>query len=503
VSEQIYACKQELIAKKPYHSIMCARHRLRHIFALLLMAIPTVLAQGLPELGDPSQAAFTPAQERTLGRNIMREARRDPAYYDDAEVTDYVSRVGNRLAAKGSDSRQEFEFFMMRDPQINAFALPGGFIGVHTGLIMAAQSESEMAGVVAHEISHVTQRHIARMITNQQASQWVSLASLALAILAARSNSQIAEAAAAIGPALAVQQQLNFSRDFEREADRMGLQLLEKAGFDPQGMTLFFERLQRATRVYEGGAPSYLRTHPITFERIADMQNRAQEMRYRQVPDHIDFHLVRAKLKVEFESPREAVAFFREGLAEKRYLSEGGTRYGLVAALLRARDFAGASKEFIALRTLVKGNPMVDALGCRIRLAGGDAEAFKCFRDAVQAYPGSRALTYEYAEALLQARQPETALKVVDSRLANYPDDYRLYLFQARAHALLNRRLAQHRSQAEAYVRMGSTGAAIEQLQIGLKSSDGDYYQMSSAEARLRQLRVQDAEERKESGRKQ
>jgi predicted Zn-dependent protease len=221
------------------------------------------------------------------------------------------------------------------------------------------------------------------------------------------------------------------------------------------------------------------------------------------VPDHIDFHLVRAKLKVEFEAPRETVAYFRDSLAEKRYLSEGGTRYGLVAALMRAKDFAGASKEFTALRALVKGNPIVDALGCRIRLAGGDAEAFKCFRDAVQAYPGSRALTYEYAEALLQARQAETALKVADSRLANYPDDYRLYLFQARANALLNRRLAQHRSQAEAYVRMGSTGAAIEQLQIGLKTGEGDYYQMSSAEARLRQLRVQDAEERKESGRKQ
>jgi predicted Zn-dependent protease len=246
---------------------------------LLLLTIPGVPAQGLPELGEPSQAAFTPSQERLLGRSIMREARRDPTYYDDAEVTDYISRVGNRLAARGSDVRQEFEFFMMRDPQINAFALPGGFIGVHTGLIMAAQSESEMAGVVAHEISHVTQRHIARMINNQQSNQWLEIAALALAILAARSNSQVAEAAAAIGPALAVQQQLNFSRDFEREADRIGLQLLEKAGFDPQGMGQFFERLQRATRIYEGGAPSYLRTHPVTFERIADMQNRAQELR--------------------------------------------------------------------------------------------------------------------------------------------------------------------------------------------------------------------------------
>lgn len=476
--------------------------RARLILALILSTVPVVLAQRLPDLGDPSQAAFTPLQERMLGQRIMREARRDPTYYDDAEVTDYVARVGNRLAARGSDMRQEFEFFMMRDPQINAFALPGGYIGVHTGLLLAAQSESEMAGVVAHEISHVTQRHIARMINNQQSTQWMEIAALAVAILAARSNSQLAEAAAAIGPALAVQQQLNFSRDFEREADRMGLQLLEKAGFDPQGMAIFFERLQRATRVYEGGAPSYLRTHPVTHERIADIQSRAQELRYRQVPDHIDFHLVRAKMKAEFDAPREAVAFFRDALADKRFLSEAGTRYGLVASLLRTRDVPGAWKEFAVLRSLVKGNPMVEALGCRIRLAGGDPDTYKCFREAAQAHPGHRALTYEHAEALLQARQAEAALRVVDARLANYPDDHRLYLFQARAHALLNRRLAQHRSQAEAYVRMGSLSAAIEQLQIGLKAGDGDYYQMSAAEARLRQLRALDAEERKSGANK-
>jgi beta-barrel assembly-enhancing protease len=253
--------KQELNAKYAYHSTM----RARYFFAILLF-IPTVMAQGLPELGEAAQSAFTPAQERQLGQSIMREARADPAFYDDAEATDYVAAVGNRLAARGADTRQSFEFFMMRDPQINAFAMPGGKIGVHTGLIVAAQSESEMAGVLGHEIAHVTQRHIARMVSNQQASQWVSLASFAIALLAARSNSQVSQAVMAAGPALAVQQQLNFSRDFEREADRMGLQMLEKAGFDPRGMELFFERLQRATRLYEGGAPSYLRTHPLTYE---------------------------------------------------------------------------------------------------------------------------------------------------------------------------------------------------------------------------------------------
>ena len=472
----------------------------RHFLAVLLFAMPTVLAQGLPELGEAAQSALTPLQERQLGLSIMKEARADPGFYDDAEVTDYVTRVGKRLAARSDDARQAFEFFMMRDPQINAFALPGGHIGVHTGLIVAAQSESEMAGVMGHEIAHVTQRHIARMVSNQQANQWVSLAAFAIAILASRSNSQVSQAAMAAGPALAIQQQLNFSRDFEREADRVGLQMLEKAGFDPRGMELFFERLQRATRLYDGGAPSYLRTHPVTYERISDMQGRSANLPYRQVADPIEFHLVRAKLRAEVEPPRDSVTYFRDLLAEKRYLSEAGARYGLTAALLRFSDVAGARTEFAALKAVLKQHPMMDLLGCRIKLAGGEADALICFRDALQANPSHRALAYEFTEALLQHRNPNEALNVVEGRLST--NDYRLYQYQSRAYAMLNKRLAHHRAQAEAYVNLGSMSAAIEQLQLGLKAGDGDYYQMSAAEARLRQLRRQDADERKDSGRK-
>ncbi len=473
--------------------------RARYFLAILLWA-PAILAQSLPELGEAAQSAFTPAQERQLGLSIMKEARADPAFYDDAEITDYVASVGNRLAARSADSRQSFEFFMMRDPQINAFAMPGGKIGVHTGLIAAAQSESEMAGVLGHEIAHVTQRHIARMVSSQQANQWVSLAAFAIALLASRSNNQISQAALAAGPALAVQQQLNFSRDFEREADRMGLQMLEKAGFDPRGMELFFERLQRATRLYEGGAPSYLRTHPLTHERLSDMQGRAANLPYRQVPDPVDFHLVRAKVRDGLEAPRDSVAYFREMLVEKRYLSEAGARYGLTASLLRFNDVPAARKEYLLLKALIQQHPMVDLLGCRIKLAEGEADALICFREVVQVHPSYRAAVYEFAEALLQHGNPHEALKVTEARLAVTSGDHRLYQYQSRAYAMMNRRLAHHRAQAEVYALTGSTRAAMEQLQLGLKAGDADYYQLSSAEARLRQLRQQDADERKDSG---
>jgi beta-barrel assembly-enhancing protease len=472
---------------------------MRSLLALHLSAIPAVLAEGLPELGDAAQATFTPTQEVRLGQDIMREIRRDSSYYDDAEVTDYVSRVGNRLVTSGRTIRQNFEFFMMRDPQINAFALPGGHIGVHTGLLLAAQSESELAGVMAHEISHVTQRHIARMISQQQGGQWASIAALAVAIIAARANSQIGEAAAAFGQAAMIQSQLNFSRGYEREADRIGLQLLNKAGFDPRGMESFFERLQRATRFYEG-APSYLRTHPLTHERIADIQNRAEELPYRQVTDSLDFHLMRAKLKAEVDSPHETIKLFRESIDERRFLSEAGSRYGLIVGLVRSKDYAAANREVKLLRHQVKGNASVETLACRV-IAEADAQdaALACYREALREFPDYRALIYDYADLLLKVRQPDAALVVVEARMRTHSEDYRLYLLQARAYALQNKRLAQHRAQAEAYARMANIRGAVEQLQIALKVGEGDFYQLSAVEARLRQLLALHAEQRKEA----
>ncbi len=460
----------------------------RFILLLILLCVPRVLAQALPELGDASAAAISPIEERLLGERIMREIRRDPAYLDDPEVADYAAALGGRLTARSGDARQEFEFFVVRDPQINAFALPGGFIGIHTGLILAAQSESEVAGVIAHEIAHVTQKHIARMINQQNTSQLVSLASLAVAILAARSGSQLGEAALVFGQAGVIQSQLNFTRDNEREADRVGLQLLDGAGYDPRGMSGFFERLQRATRVYEGGAPSYLRTHPMTFERIADIQNRVEGLPYRQVPDSLDFQLIRAKLRAESENPRDAVAFFETSLAERKFLSETASRYGLAASLMRMREFTRAEREIAPLRNVA--NPIVANLACQLAQSTGSPErALACYQSALRTYPNTRTLFYGHADQLLLLNQSAAALKLVELRLMVQPEDARLYQLQARAYAALGNGLMQHRSQAEAYLRNGQLGAAVEQLQIALKIGTGDFYQLSATEARLRELR--------------
>ncbi len=468
----------------------------RFLILLMLLCVPRVLAQALPDMGDSSGAAISPADERRLGESIMHEIRRDPAYVDDPEVSDYANSLGRRLTVHSTESKQEFDFFVVRDPQINAFALPGGFIGIHTGLLLAAQSESEVAGVLGHEISHVTQRHIARMIGRQGQDQMLILAAMALSVLAASSNSQLGAAAATFGQAGAIQNQINFTRDHEREADRIGVQLLDAAGFDPQGMSAFFERLQRATRLYETGASSYLRTHPLTHERIADIQNRVEKMPYRQVPDSLEFQLIRAKLRAGTDAPREALAFFEAGLAERKFLSETANRYGLVTSLMRLRDFARAQRELALLRKTPSA--IIETLACRFADATGDAAgALSCYQSALATYPNYRALVYGHADQLLRANQPAVALKLVESRLQAQPEDVQFYWLQARAYAAQGRLLLQHRAQAEAYVRSGQLGAAVEQLQIALKAGQGDFYQLSATEARLRELRRLQAEQKR------
>jgi predicted Zn-dependent protease len=468
------------------------------LLAAALACAPLPAADTLPELGDSSQAVLSAQQERQLGEQIMRQIRAHRQFMDDPDVTDYISALGYRLVSVSPAPEQSFQFFLIDEPSINAFALPGGFIGTHTGLIVTAQSESELAAVLGHEIAHVTQRHIARLFQQQKQAGMASLAALALAILAARSSPDLASAAIAGAQYANVQTQLNFTRDNEREADRIGIQILERAGFDPAAMPVFLDRLQRAYRVYETNAPSYVRTHPLTFERIADVQNRVDEMRYRQVPDSLDFLLVRARLQVLAATPRDAIDHFSDVLKEKRTVNEVPPRYGLVLALLRAKEFERARREAGLLRTAAPDSPMVSHLLAEVQAASGDkAGALQMYAAAIERFPRRRALIYAYADALLEARRAQDALQVVNQALDTLPGDHRLYRLQARAYAALGQRLQQHRAQAEAYLLMGSLPAAIEQLQIGLRSGDGDYYQLSSAEARLKELRSLDSDGRR------
>jgi predicted Zn-dependent protease len=257
-----------------------------------------------------------------------------------------------------------------------------------------------------------------------------------------------------------------------------------------------------ATRFYQTTAPAYLRSHPLTTTRISDMQNRMQNMQYKQVPDSLEFQLMRAKLRAAQDTPAESVKFFEESLKERKYLSEVASRFGLVEALARARDYGRASRELQTLRAALPPHPAIESLSARLLAATGDiAGSLRAYREALRNFPGYRALIYNYAESLLRINQPQEALKLIDSRLSNAVADYKLYQLQARAYAALNKGMQQHRALAEANYRMGNIRAAVEQLLLAQRAGDGDFYLQSSVDARLRELRALDKDSRKD-GRK-
>lgn len=451
------------------------------------LSVPPIWASNLPDLGESSRQYLSDKQEGELARAIMRDIYSSPYFLSDPEVEAYLNNLGAKLASESTRSGRSFTFFAVRDPSVNAFALPGGFIGVHTGLIQTAENESELAGVLAHEIAHVTQEHLSRMIAAQDQSYLPTLAAIAIAILAARSNANVGSAAIATAQAMNLQSQLNFTREHEREADRAGLEILTRAGFDPNGLSSFFNRLQRANRLYETNAPDYLRTHPLNSQRIADMDARIEKLPYRQVKDSIEFHLVRARLIANEGLAEDAIRRFQDQVTQKKALFEAASRYGLAVALSRKAKYAEAEAE-LAKALKSSQSPMLLSLQAELAAKSGNTStALERYRSGIMQYPYYKPLQYGYAEMLITAGRAEEAAQFTTSKTASWPDDARFWKLLARAEAAQNHRLASHRAEAEALALLGNLPAALEQLNLGLKAGDGNFYELSSVEARRRE----------------
>ncbi|MFH2133884.1 MAG: M48 family metalloprotease [Pseudomonadota bacterium] len=464
----------------------------------LLLTTFNLYAEGLPDLGDESQTVISPQMERQIGEQSMFQIRASEQYLTDPEVTDYLNRLGKRIVANSSEPSQPFEFFVIDDAAINAFAMPGGFIGVNTGLIMLSQSESELASVLAHEISHVTQHHLARMISGRKYDSLAAMAAIAVAILAARDNPQAAQAGIVGAQGGLMQRQLDFTREHEKEADRIGLDLLQKSGFDSHAMPAFFERLQKATQLMEGDTPSYLRTHPLTTERVADVENRVQRIPFKLVADSLDFHLMRARLNAMQKSPREAVSYFQSALGEQRFGNQIAQRYGLVLALLRDRQEKRATLEFSKLHKQAPHNATIETLAGRIRqLDKNDNGVLDFYRATLKEYPTHRALIYDYTLLLLRTQHYSEALTLLDEQINRDGNDASLYELQARAYTALGRHQEAHHVLSYYQILHGNLRGAIEQLELA-KLAGNDYYQLSTIEAELRQYReILDAQRKK------
>lgn len=457
---------------------------------MLSLAVPYLSAADLPDLGDVSAASLSTAEEIKIGRDVVRSMRENREISDDVEVTAYLNDLGHRLAINALTPDMKFNYFLVPDPTINAFALPGGFVGVNSGLVLTTQSEAELASVLGHETAHVAQHHLARMQATSGTSQLMVLAAILAGVLAAKSgNSDIGMGALNAGIGLSIQSQLSFSRDFEREADRFGMQYMVAAGFDAMAMPTFFQRMQQVGRNNgNNNALAFLRTHPVTVERISEAENRAQGLPLRMRADSTDYLLAREKIRVSTLGADEAARFYRNALAQRQFLSEGASWYGLALSRVAQRDLSKAREAFTNAQRLLSSNPMLYTLQANIALLANDwAGARSAYRSGLLLFPSNRALLFSELDFLIEhGERVSTAIRLRDL-LGRHPDDAELYRRQARLYADKDT-LRYHAALGNALYYENSYRAAMEQFQLASKAVGDDFYLRSSIEARIREL---------------
>jgi predicted Zn-dependent protease len=449
----------------------------------------------LPELGSPSDQYLTPSEEARLGREFMQSVRKTAKVLDDPLITEYIQQLGNRLLKNSEAVGQKFTFFVIDNPEINAFAGPGGYIGIYSGLILASQSESELASVIAHEIAHVTQKHLLRAFDTASRISGKTAALLLASILVGIAGSPDAGLAMMTGAqAGAIQEQINFTRSNEEEADTVGIQILANADFDPRAMPVFFERMTHANRLYDSGIPEILRTHPVTTNRIADALGRAEKHTYRQYTGSLSYHLTREALRVrQFKEPSKAVTHFASGLKEGRHLNQEAHEYGHALALAANRQYEQAAK---IIDGLLQENPnQIEYILARTDVAKNRGEHEKVLKILDTYYslmPENYPLAVTYIEALTTAKQLNNAREINKQAITLRNNDPRLYRLLSKIEELDNNHVESHRMLAESFAADGELQSAIQQLEIALKGvNKSDFYLTSRIESRLNQLREQ------------
>jgi predicted Zn-dependent protease len=438
----------------------------------------------LPSMGDTAGQLISPEQEKQFGESFMRQIRRSGKLMQDPELNDYLRNLGYQLAAASDTPGYGFTFFLVNDPSINAFAGPGGYIGVHTGLLMAARNESELAGVLAHEISHVTQRHLLRAYEAAQRMSLPTAAALLAAILIGSQDGQAGQAALVGIQAASAQYQINFTRANEHEADRVGIQTLVRASIDPMGMPGFFERLHQQNRLYGSRLPEFLSTHPVTTNRIAETTARAEAHAGQGRKDSLGFQLARAKLQVQASHQlRDLLADYE---ARAGALGEA-ERFGYALALWRNGDREGAHRE---LTRLYRDSP--DHLSYPLNLAKLELErnqpqrALALYEEILALNPRNVTASRAYAAALLsqnQAARARTLLLGLTQRGETQDPD--LYQLLAEAAGQAGNLRESHEATAEYYYLNGQTHAAIDQLELALKVPQLGFYDNARISARL------------------
>lgn len=492
--------------------------------SLVLPAAPLSAQNNLPALGDAATEDFGVATERRIGEQIMREIRRDPDYFDDPLLLEYLQAMWSPLVAQSRrdghitpdiDARFSWEAFLVRDRSVNAFALPGGYVGVHLGLIAITASRDELASVLAHELTHVTQRHIARGVSNSKKQSLIGLAAMIIGVIAASraGSADAANAAIAGSQAATIQGQLNFSRDMEREADRIGFQLLTGAGYSAVGMASMFEKLDQASRLNDSGAYPYLRSHPLTTERIGEARSRLGTNQARPAPgpsgagfEHV---LAQARSRVLMDTRVDALRRWqaldapRNDLTATQRLAD---LYSSALASVLLRDAARADGAITRAQSLLADTARPESRAARW-VAMLQAQALLARNDAAGAEAalrpwsgdGSRPATLMAADVALAGGGGEAALRRsaedLQTRVATQPGDALAWSYLARLWPRLGQPLRAVRAEGEAAYAIGDLRGAVDRLRAGQRlvraGNASDFIEASVIDARLRDIQAQ------------
>ena len=464
------------------------------VIALVIMALasPPVFAdtdsnEPLPELGDSAARVLSPAQEEQIGRQFLRQLIRDRAYVDDPELNAYLNQLGARIAQSDSLRGTTITVHLIENPDLNAFAVPGGHITLHTGLILTTEDESELASVVGHEIAHISQRHLPRLMAKEQASQLPAVAAILASVLI---GGQTGLAGFTLANAALLSNQLAYTRDFEREADSIGIKLLAEADFDPAAMGRFFNTLDRHGGLGDEG-PEFLRSHPLSYTRIAEAENRAGAYPPRDYPVGRAFLFAQAKIRAT-RSPRSqgVIDYFKDRAEKSSGDKKDAAIYGIALAQLKLRQYDQARA---TLQPLLEAHPHEVALHiarAEIDLAAGDpAAAAARYEQLLKANPQSAYLIHYLAEAMIANGDAAGAKRAIRHQLRRHKEMFTLYPLLAKSNAKLGLLAEAHQATAEFHAALGEYGAAVFSLKLALRENHSEEgYLKQSVIARMSEL---------------
>ena len=467
----------------------CLPYLARLWLCLLLVALAPLSAadSDLPDIGDSARTELSQAKEIELGRVLLTEIRRSLPVSNDPELVQYVQALGTRIVSGGLESDSPFTFLLVENPSINAFAMPGGIIAINSGLLTLTTQESELASVIAHEIAHVTQHHIARNLENARSFNVVSALTFLGAILASIYNVDLGQAALMTSQAGLQQARFAYSRSFEQEADRIGMQLMVGAGIDPYGMPLFFKRMHKHTQLNHGKLPEFLRTHPLTLARISESEARARQYRGTYAFNSVHFDYARARALALGNPHTELIEHYRAKSKTRGGLSDV-EHYTYALALSRAGKHRQGLRHLEEITVHADNRLTVRLADAQIRLAMGQTATAE-LEALDRIYPRSLPVTYYLAMSLIKEDRAQRALEKLDQLSRVRVQNPLIDKMKAKAASKAQMPWRSHESLGDFYAAHGQYDIAKEQVRLALQSPGIDASSKARIEARGIQLR--------------